>query len=94
MRRALLPSLALLVTVTGCDPLEEFSLSSDQAFCGKITAASQYRDGFSPRIQMRLKIDLGQLQSESAAGRMTTYDGQDVDRPRLFDEAPFGPYPL
>ena len=87
MRRSFVPSLALLATVTGCDPLEEFSLSSDQAFCGKITAASQDRDGFSPSIQMRLKIDLDQLQSESAAGRMTTYDEQNADQPRLFDEA-------
>ena len=58
----------------GCDPLANFDLEPTEAFCGHIASASRYRQGFSPRVQMRLRIDTMKIGTDDTVGTMTTFD--------------------
>ncbi|MCC6524329.1 MAG: hypothetical protein IT373_16845 [Polyangiaceae bacterium] len=72
--------------------MARFDTPPGEAFCGQITLASAYRDGFSPRVQARLRLDAQKLESGEAPGTVTTFDGGAVGAAeRLLDEAALRP---
>ncbi|MBI4700076.1 MAG: hypothetical protein HY744_02740 [Deltaproteobacteria bacterium] len=89
---AALPLLAALL-LASCADLSSFDTAVGEAYCGQITLGSGYRAGFSPRVQMRLVLDTGQIEKGLSPGRVSTYDGGSADAPRLLDETPLRPIP-
>lgn len=73
-----------LAALPSCVDLEDFSTSGTQAYCGTIALSSEFRDGFGPRVQMKLTVDLA-----ARTGTLGTFepapDGQSAKR--LFDNA-------
>lgn len=73
----------------GCDDLSRFSTGPDEAYCGVITLEGSFRMGFSPRVQMRLRLDASQLDGPESPGALSTYEAADGDQParRLLQDA-------
>lgn len=88
MRRASL--LALLALCASCQSLDDFATAEGEAFCGQITLGRSYRTGFSPRVQLRLRLDPGKLGTDQSPGSLSTYDGggESSEPERLLDQAP------
>lgn len=84
MRRlAFLGLLAL-----SCNDLARFTTEAGQSYCGQISLSSVYREGFSPRVQMRLALDVAALESGAVPGYLTTYDSGLEQDQKLLDAAP------
>jgi hypothetical protein len=92
MKRIVLVA-ALALSCGACDRLADFELESNEAFCGRITTARRYREGLSPRVQMRLKLDVAQIETEEVAGTITTFDAEAGESARLLDAAALRPIP-
>ena len=74
----------------GCGDLERFTTAKPEAYCGAITLGGFFRTGFSPRVQMRLRLDASQIDGASPAGTLSTYEAAVSGLPeqRLLDEVP------
>lgn len=60
--------------VIGCDDLARFSTEPAESYCGAVTLASSFRMGFSPRVQMRLKLDASRLDGPDSPGTLSTFE--------------------
>lgn len=89
MNRGLSLPLLLALGSLSCSDLEHFSNGKGDAYCGAITLGGTFRTGFSPRVQMRLRVDASQLDGPGPAGTLSTFEAADGVRPerRLLDEA-------
>ncbi|MEO7327845.1 MAG: hypothetical protein ABI193_04665 [Minicystis sp.] len=90
MNRGLfLPLVALALAGLSCSDLDHFSSGEGDAYCGAITLGGTFRAGFSPRVQMRLRIDASRLDGPGGAGTLSTFEAADSARPerRLLDKA-------
>ena len=81
-------SFAIVLLASGCDDLGRFDTAPGEAYCGQITLGGGYRTGFSPRVQMRLTLDVDALQIGETGGTMTTYDAGLETGQHLLDGAP------
>lgn len=86
--------LLTLLVAAGCHSLEQFDTKEGEAFCGPITLGSAYRQGFSPRVQLRLRLDTERIFLEESPGTVSTFEaGSDGAEPiRLLDAAPLRPF--
>lgn len=85
-------AIATIFALAGCDHLERFELAPGEAYCGAITLSGGYRQGLSPRVQMRLRWNGAAVDSGGSPGTLTTFDaGAEEDRQRLIEEAPLRP---
>jgi hypothetical protein len=83
-------SLALVaLAATGCDDLASFTTQPGEAYCGAVTLGSAFRQGLSPRVQMRLTVDASQLDGPGTPGVVSTFEPSDGVLPevRLLDDA-------
>lgn len=92
------PLFALLLAAgaaSGCNDVARFSTGSHEAYCGAITLGSPFREGLSPRVQMRLTLDANRLDGDESPGRLWTFEAATQTRPerRLFDGAELRPIP-
>ena len=83
--------LACLAAMGGCDRASDLDTPEGKAWCGQITLGGPYRDGLSPRVQMRLQVTASLLNTDAAAGTITTFDSGDEELPRLLNEAALRP---
>lgn len=90
MRFAGALALAAACASLGCNDLDRFSTGSNEAYCGRITLGSAFREGFSPRVQMRLELDASVIDGPESPGRLSTYEAADETTPerRLMTDAP------
>lgn len=95
VRSTLLASPALLACLVlgGCSDWSRYSTKSGEAFCGSVTLASEFREGLSPRVQLRLTLDAEALELGEPAGQLTTHEELDDGSPprRLLDHAELRP---
>ncbi|MBW2523425.1 MAG: hypothetical protein JRI23_04595 [Deltaproteobacteria bacterium] len=86
--------LALTALVAGCNSLEEFDTEDGEAFCGQITLGSAYRMGFSPRVQLRLRLDTSRIFAGESPGTVSSYEAgsDDSEAKRLLDGAVLRPF--
>lgn len=80
--------------VVACDDHTSFSTGPDEAYCGAVTLSASFREGLSPRVQLRLRLDAGALGDASRSpGVLSTYEaaGGGGGARRLLDEAPLRP---
>jgi hypothetical protein len=81
--------LAVLLVAAGCDRLARFELEPGESYCGAITLGGAYRQGLSPRVQMRLSWNGAAAEAGGSAGTLTTFDaGIGEQGERLIDAAP------
>ncbi len=91
---SLLCLAGLLSLTTGCERLSSFDLEPGESYCGQITLGSQYRTGFSPRVQMRMTFDADKVEIGKSPGILTTHDaGAEVGEQKLLDGANLRPVP-
>lgn len=81
---------SLLLTGSACDRLASFDLEPGESYCGNIALGSQYRQGLTPRVQMRMGFDSDQVDVGGSPGVITTYDAE-ADVPHLLDAATLRP---
>lgn len=88
-----LPALLACLLVGGCSDWSRYSTKRGEAYCGSVTLASQFREGLSPRVQLRLTLDADALEVGEAAGRLTTHEelGDGSPPRRLLDHAELRP---
>jgi hypothetical protein len=88
---AALTSFAALASCAalGCDDMARFSTGPHEAYCGSITLAGAFRTGFTPRVQMRLKLDAMLIDGPGSPGSLSTFEAADGDQPerRMLEEA-------
>jgi hypothetical protein len=86
-------SVALLgaLACTSCDRLASFDLEPGEAYCGRIALGSQYRQGLTPRVQMRMSFDAEAVDRGESPGVITTYDAEG-EPARLLDGATLRPF--
>ncbi|MDC0746502.1 hypothetical protein [Polyangium mundeleinium] len=79
--------------LAGCNDVARFSTDAQHAYCGAITLGSPFREGLSPRVQMRLTLDATRLDGDDAPGRLWTFEAATETRPerRLLDGAELRP---
>lgn len=83
---------AAALALAGCDRLERFDLAPGEAYCGAVTLGAGYRQGLSPRVQMRLRWGGAALGTAGSPGTLTTFDaGAEAGAEHLIDEAPLRP---
>jgi hypothetical protein len=70
----LVSTVALGLAVLGCDELARFSTGPGESYCGAVTLGSSFRMGFSPRVQMRLKLDASRLDGPESPGTLSTFE--------------------
>jgi hypothetical protein len=91
LSHAALASVAALASgaALGCDDMARFSTGPDEAYCGSITLGGAFRTGFTPRVQMRLKLDAMLIDGPGSPGSLSTFEAADGDQPerRLLSEA-------
>ena len=78
---------------SGCNDVDRFSTRADEPYCGAITLGSPFREGLSPRVQMRLSLDASLLDGDEPPGRLWTFEAATQTRPerRLLDSAALRP---
>jgi hypothetical protein len=88
-RIAVVLALVAASVALGCDDMDRFSTGPDESYCGSITLGSAFRAGFSPRVQMRLRLDASLLDGPSSPGVLSTFEASDGDQPerRTLNEA-------
>ena len=93
-RGAYAAALATVLMTVGCNSLEEFDTGDGEAFCGQITLGSAYRTGFSPRVQLRLRLDTSRIFEGQSPGTVSSFEaGSDGAEPkRLLDTAQLRPF--
>ncbi len=74
MSRLLFLAPFALVGLGGCTKLEDFSTTQGEAYCGSILRGRSFRAGLSPRIQMRVQLDIGRN-----TGKFSTYEAPSHD---------------
>ncbi len=81
------------LAATGCDDLARFSTGPDEAYCGSVTLANEFRTGLSPRVQMRLRLDASRIDTADSPGTLATYEAADETTPvrRLLVDAELRP---
>jgi hypothetical protein len=88
------PTFFALLLLLGCDRIGDFDLEPDESYCGQITLGNQYRQGLSPRVQMRMTFDADQVSLGVSPGVLSTFDaGADDDKQRLIADAALRPIP-
>jgi hypothetical protein len=60
--------------LAACDDLARFSTDPGESYCGAVTLGSSFRMGFSPRVQMRLKLDATRLDGPDSPGTLSTFE--------------------
>jgi len=80
---------ALALAGAGCTDLDSYSTNEGEAYCGAITLGGGFREGLSPRVQMRLSLDAAELDGPGSPGTLWTYEAAFGDEPerRLIDDA-------
>jgi hypothetical protein len=75
--------------MVGCTDMSRYSTAPDESWCGSVTLGSVFRQGLSPRVQMRVQLDATKLDANESAGTISTFEAADGDaKPtRLLDEA-------
>jgi hypothetical protein len=88
--RARKAALGFAVALLGCTDLDRYSTAASESYCGAVTLSSNFRTGFSPRVQMRLRLDASVLDGEASPGVVWTYEAASGSEParRLLDRAP------
>lgn len=89
-------AIALAATSLGCSDVSRFSTAPGEAYCGAITLGSEFRQGMSPRVQMRVELDAAALDvGDASPGRVSTFEGADPGKApkRMLDEAELRPIP-
>jgi hypothetical protein len=79
-----------LAFAAGCDDLARFTTAPDEAYCGSVTLANEFREGLSPRVQMRLRLDGGLVDGAEPPGTIATFEAASVtsaERRLLVDAA-------
>mgnify|MGYP001826864396 CR=1 FL=1 len=86
--------LVTLLMTAGCNSLEDFDTADGEAFCGQITLGSAYRTGFSPRVQLRMRLDTSRIFTGESPGTVSSFEaGSDGAEPkRLLDTAQLRPF--
>jgi hypothetical protein len=82
---------ATLVTTVGCNDLDRFTTGDHEAYCGSITLSNRFREGLSPKVQMRLRLDGAALDGVASPGTLSTFEAPDEEGlagQRLLDESP------
>lgn len=67
-------SLGALALAAGCDDLARFNTAPDEAYCGSVTLANEFREGLSPRVQMRLRLEGSPLDGVESPGTIATFE--------------------
>ena len=80
-----IPLLALM----GCNDLSSFDTAEGEAYCGAVTLASNFRTGFSPRVQMRMTFRGSAVEASTSPGHLTTFDPEAGQQ--LLQSAPLRP---
>jgi hypothetical protein len=82
--------LVVALAGAGCSDLDRFSTAEGEAYCGRITLGSAFRQGFSPRVQMRLYLDASNVDGPDSPGTLSTYEAASEVTPerRVLTEAP------
>jgi hypothetical protein len=85
----LLTAAVSLIALSGCDDLARFSTEPSESYCGAVTLGSSFRMGFSPRVQMRLKLDASRLDGPGSPGTLSTFEvaGDGQSERRVLNEA-------
>jgi hypothetical protein len=88
-----LPALLACLLLGGCSDWSRYSTKTDEAYCGSVTLASEFREGLSPRVQLRLTLDADALDLGEPAGQLTTNEELDDGAPprHLLDHAELRP---
>lgn len=73
----------------GCEDLDRFVTGPDEAYCGSVTLANEFREGLSPRVQMRVRLDGGFVEGAEPPGTIATYEAPSSTSPerRLLSDA-------
>lgn len=82
-----------LCLAAGCDDLARFTTAPDEAYCGSVTLANEFREGLSPRVQLRLRLDGGLVDSAEPPGTIATFEAASATSAerRLLVDAPLRP---
>jgi hypothetical protein len=91
VRRAAALAVAFAAAAsTGCEDLSHFSTGKDEAYCGSVVLASEFRQGLSPKVQMSLTLDATELDGPASPGRISTFEASDGVTPerRLLQDVP------
>jgi hypothetical protein len=77
----------------GCTNLDRFTTGPGEAYCGAITIGAPFREGLSPRVQMRLTLDASALDGPSAPGTLSTFEAAALGQAeeRTFTDAALRP---
>jgi hypothetical protein len=84
-------ALALGLFCAACDKLSAFDLEVGESYCGNITLGGGYRQGFSPRVQMRLRFDADRVEAGESPGTLTTSEAGDDTVEDLLSEVELRP---
>ena len=81
--------LWLAMAGLGCTDLDRFSTGKGESYCGSITAGEAFRAGFSQHVQMRLKLDVAELDGPGSFGTVSTFEAGVAQSPpvKLLEEA-------
>jgi len=71
---ALGAAAALAVFSAGCEDRDAFSTAEGESYCGAVTLGRAFREGLSPRVQMRLQLDASQLDASTSPGRVWAWE--------------------
>lgn len=67
-------ALAIAFLALGCTDLAHFSTAPGEAYCGAVTLGGSFRTGLSPRVQMRLELDVSTLDGPGVPGTISTFE--------------------
>jgi hypothetical protein len=89
-------AIGVIALASGCGDLNHFTTGPDESYCGAVTLGAEFRQGLSPRVQMRLDLNAAAIDVDGAsAGHITTYEVTDPSKPptRLLHDAVLRPIP-
>lgn len=68
-------TVVLAAALGGCDGVETFSTAEGESYCGAVTLGRAFREGLSPRVQMRLSLQAERLDDPTVSpGRVWAWE--------------------
>ncbi len=89
----LAPLLLTLSQVACASDDGAFTTSRGESYCGAVTLGRAFREGLGPRTQMRLELDVDQLDAQASPGRVWAWEPPTQVAPArsLLDGVPLEP---